>query len=180
MTTPEKPNGTDSEYESAIALLNLMYAARVYAIEAFNYMLETYAHLTPDQRRKFEACRRLEIAMCRRLFSHLTNDLGLTVRPPGRIRQVAVSLAVAGRNGTWFDGMTDLEGAAIRGVQSCRMLKALYQHRDVNLCATMLASRMALRDFARDELDDLTDVSLDRILALLSAEDRQAIADFDG
>ena len=165
--------------EVTLSLLRMLYVTEVYSAETFAYMLETYRGMTPDQRRKFEACRRLELTMSRRLHDHLTLDLGLRVRPPPRARQAAETLAPL-PDGSWFDRMTELEGGSIRGVSGFRTLKSLYGDREPTLCATLLAHEMALRDFARDELDDQTDSSLDRILALLGDEDRRAIAAFDG
>jgi hypothetical protein len=166
-----------ADEEPVVSLLRRMYGARVYVAETFSYMLENYTELTPDQRRKLHACRRLEIAMGRRLFTHLTQDLGLSVRPPARVHQ-AVTLLAWPRHATWFDKMGEMEQAAIRGVQVSRGFKTMYQSRDANLCATLLASRMALRDFARDELDEMPEVSLGQVLALLDTEDREAIASF--
>jgi len=173
--TVAKPGGPAATVdEMTIRLLRMIYVSEVYSAGTFAYVLETYEGLTAGQRRRFDACRRLEVMIAARLFDHLTRDLGLPIKPPVRTRQAVLNLAPP-RHGTWFDYMTELEGGAIRGVQSARALKAMYQDREPNLCATLLASRMALRDFARDELDDQSESSLDRILALLSPEDREAV-----
>ena len=160
------------------SLLRMLYVTEVYSAETFARMLETYRGLSGDQRRKLEACRRLELAMSRRLHDHLTRDLGLPVRTPPRARQAAETLASL-PHGAWSERMTELEGGSIRGVTGFRTLKALYGEREPNLCATLLAHEMALRDFARDELDGQPDCSLDRILKLLGAEDRRAVAALD-
>ncbi len=155
-------------------LLRLLYISEVYSAETFSCMLATYDDLTVDQRRKLEAARRLEVAMAGRLFKHLTHDLGRNIRPPSRARQIAESLANL-PHGTWFERMTDLESGSIRGVMGFRALKSAYGHQEPRLCALLLAHEMALRDFARDELDGETTDSINRILALLSPEDRAAI-----
>jgi hypothetical protein len=170
---PEKP-ATPAVDSMTLKLLRMIYVGQVYSAETFALVLATYPGLTAEHRRKFEACHRLEAAMAQRLLDHLTRDLGQNVRPPVRARQAAETLAPG--HGTWFDYMTELEGGAIRGVQSARALKTMHEANAPNLCATLLASRMALRDFARDELDEETEFSLDRILALLSPEDRLAVS----
>jgi hypothetical protein len=175
ISTLEKPDRAENSDDIATNLIRMLYVSQVYSAEAFGYVLETFTNLTADQKRKFEACRLLEITVSQRLLRRLTDDLSLTIRPPSRARQAAASLAPP-RDGTWFDYMTELEAAATRGIQGARALKTLYQTQDANLCATLLASRMALRDFARDELDGQTQRSLHPILALLSSEDRSAVA----
>ena len=165
--------------DTTLSLLRMLYVTEVYSAETFAFMLETYRGMTSEQRRKFEACRRLELTMSGRIHDHLTQDLGLSVRPPPRARQAAETLAPL-PDGSWFDRMTELEGGSIRGVAGFRALKAMYGDREPNLCATLLAHEMALRDFARDELDDQPESSVDRILALLSIEDRLAVAAFNG
>jgi hypothetical protein len=173
------PRERASADETVVSLLRMLYVTQIYSAETFAFMLETFSGLTPQQRRKFEACRRLEAAIGRLLFEHLTLDLGQSFRPPSRARRAAETLAPPAY-GTWFDYMTEIEAASIRGVQGARTLMGLYRAGAPRLCATLLASRMALRDFARDELDDLSDVSLDRILALLDDDDRRAVAEFPG
>ncbi len=174
LTRPTPPRADD---DTVVSFLRMLYVTEVYSAEAFAVMLETYVGLTADQRRKFEACRRLELAMSRRLLDHLTANLGRSVRPPSRARQAAETLAPLA-HGSWFDRMTELEGGSIRGVMGFRTLKTLYGDREPNLCGTLLASEMAMRDFARDELDGDSDYSLNRILALLGPEDRAAVAAF--
>jgi len=169
------PEGSGATAET---LLRMLYVTAVYGAECFAYMLETYVGLTPDHRRKLEACRRLELAMSQRLLRHLTDDLGLTVKPPARARQAAKTLATL-QHASWFDRMNDIEGAAIRGVTATRTLKALHGDRDPKLCAVLMAREMALRDFARDEMDDEPGYSIERVLALLSPEDRAAVARFE-
>jgi hypothetical protein len=166
------PEGSGATAET---LLRMLYVTAVYGAECFAYMLETYAGLTPEHRRKLEACRRLELAMSQRLMRHLTDDLGLTVKPPARARQAAKTLVTL-QHASWFDRMAEIEGAAIRGVAAGRTLKAIHGDREPNLCAVLMAREMALRDFARDEMDDEPEFSIDRVLALLSPEDRAAVA----
>jgi hypothetical protein len=163
--------------ETAISLMRMLYVTQVYAGETYARMLETYRGLSPDQRRKLEACRRLEIARGRLLFDHMAGDLGLAIKPPSRARQAAVTLAAL-PHGTWYERMTDLEGASLRGVAGYRTLRALYGAAQPQLCALLLAQEMALRDFARDELDGETAESALRMFALLSPEDREAVAAF--
>jgi hypothetical protein len=165
--------------EAAASLRRMLYVSQVYAGETYARMLTTYHGLSPGQRRKIEACRRLEIARGRLLFDHMTGELGLALRPPSRARQAAITLAAL-PHGTWSERMADLEGASIRGVAGYRALRALYGARQPQLCALLLAQEMALRDFARDELDGETEESSLRIIALLSPEDRDAVAAFEG
>jgi hypothetical protein len=164
---------------TAVTLLRMFYVTQVYSVESFGYMLETYQGLTREHRRKLEACRRLALAISRRLFDHLTLDRGYDLKPPARARQAARTLATQ-QMATWAERMSELEAGAYRGVEAARGLKALYGGEQPRLCATLLAHEMALRDFARDELDGLGEGSLDGILALLDPADRAAIAAFNG
>jgi hypothetical protein len=164
---------------TANTLLRMFYVTQVYSVESFAHMLATYEGLTADHRRKLEACRRLALAISLRLRLHMTMDLGLDVKPPARARQAARTLATQ-QTASWTERMTELEQGAYRGVTAARALKALYGAHQPNLCATLLAHEMALRDFARDELDGEGETSLAGILALLGPDDRAAIAAFAG
>lgn len=177
-SSSEVAGGARKLDDATISLLRMIYAAMVYAVETYDYMLEVYRGLTPDQRRKLEACRRLEVMMTRRLHDHLTIDLGLEVRRPRRARQAAEMLARL-EHGSWADRMSDLEAVAIRGVSGFRSLKAIHGERAPNLCASLLAKDMAVRDMARDELDGEPGGGFDRVLALLSPEDREAVQRLD-
>jgi hypothetical protein len=169
----ERPVGATAE-----TLLRMLYVTYVYGAEAFAYVLESYQGLTLEQRRKFEACRRLEVMVSGLLFDHITRDLGQTLKPPARARQAALALATQ-RHGTWFDRMAELEAAAIRGVEGARLLTALYGARQAHLCAVCLGHEMALRDFARDEMDGESEHSIDRVMAMLGPADRAAVAAFE-
>jgi hypothetical protein len=162
---------------TANTLLRMFYVTQVYSVETFGYMLESYQGLSADHRRKIEACRRLALAISRRLRDHITRDLGLDLKPPARARQAARTLATQ-QTASWADRMTELEQGAYRAVTAARALKALYGAEQPTLCATLLAHEMALRDFARDELDGEGETSLAGILALLGPDDRAAIAAF--
>jgi hypothetical protein len=179
MTNPvgtlAKGAGAARADDATVSLLRMFYAAQVYAVETFTLMLDTYQGLTEAQRRKLDACRRLERRVAGWLNDHLSVDLKLAVNAPRRARQAAEILASL-RHGSWADRMAELEGVAIRGVTCFRSLKALYGEREPTLCARLLAKEMALRDFARDELDGLEEESLDRILALLGPEDCVAVS----
>lgn len=155
--------------ETTTTLLRMFYVSEVYGVETFACMLRSYQGLTPDQRRKLEACRQLEIAAVRLLLDHIVRTLRMEVRPPRRARQAAETLAPL-KYASWDDRMAELEALAIRGVTSYRSFKNLYGHHAPTLCAWLLAKEMALRDFARDELDGETEGSIARITALLAAD----------
>jgi hypothetical protein len=177
--TPSTPKSAGSAIdESTLGVLHLLYVSAAYGVESFALMLETYHGLTADHRRKLDACRRLAATRARLISDHVSQDLAIEVKPPTRTRQAAESLATL-QHGSWSDRMSELEIASIRGVQGFRTLKSIYGARQPRLCAVLLAHEMALRDFARDEMDGETGESLYRILALLDPEDRAAIATLD-
>lgn len=171
----ESRSGAD---QMVASLLRMLFVTEVYSAAAFAHMLATYEGLSRDQRRKLEACRRLEVTMGGRILDHLTLGLGLQIKHPPRAKQAGESLAPQ-RHATWPERMTEMESGSIRGVMGFRTLKGMYGEREPALCATLLAHEMALRDFARDELDGETGFSINRVLALLGPEDQAAVAAFE-
>jgi hypothetical protein len=156
----------------------MFYVSEVYSVAANAYMQREYYGLNADHRRKLEACRLLMGETAERLREHLTTELGVDVRPPTRAEEMAPLIAAL-PHGSWHQRMLALEDVSVRGVEAYRKLRGLYGESEPHLCASLIAKEIAMRDFARDELDGETETSAERIVTLLSADSQTALAGFN-
>jgi hypothetical protein len=163
---------------SVVELLRMFYVSEVYGAAANSYMQRAYNGLNDEQRHKLEACRLLMVETSERLLVHLTSDLGVVVRPPTRAEEMAPLIANL-PFGSWHDRVMALEQICVRGVEAYRKLRGLYGESEPLLCASLMAKEIAVRDFARDELDGEVERSLDRIVGLLGPEAQQQLRQFD-
>lgn len=177
MTVPPRQDGA-SDPTSVAGLLRMFYVSEVYSVAANAYMQREYHGLTRDHRRKIEACRLVTAETAERLRDHLAQVLGVNVRPPTRAEEMAPLIASLTR-GSWHERMVALEDVSVRGVDAYRKLRGVYGEAEPHLCAFLIAKEIAVRDFARDELDGETETSIERIVTLLSAESQAALAAFD-
>ena len=167
---PDSPEPRDSRTgrdESVITMLRMFYVSAAYAEAAFRHMLSAYQGLTDDQKLKVEALRRLTEESSEWIRKALGEAWSVEVGPPKRAGEMAVLIADQ-PIGTWHDRMVRLEDICVRGVESFRVLRQIYGQRAPELCATLLAKQMAMRDFARLELDGEGASSLAMLLRLLS------------
>ena len=167
-----------SDLSSVAGLLRMFYVSEVYGVAANAYMQREYRNLSPDNRRKLEACRLLMSETAERLRAHLADTLRVEVRPPTRAEEMAPLIAAL-PHGTWHQRLVDLEDVSVRGVDAYRKLRGIYGEAEPHLCAFLIAKEIAVRDFARDELDGETDTSIERIVALLSTESQTAFSKFE-
>ena len=175
---PESPEPSDSRTgrdESIVTMLRMFYVSAAYAEAAFGHMLSAYQGLTADQRLKVEALRRLTEESSDRIRKALRESWNVDVDRPKRAGEMAVLIADQ-PIGTWHDRMVRLEDICVRGVESFRVLRQLYGQRAPELCATLLAKQMAMRDFARLELDGEGANSMAMLLRLLSPGAREDLA----
>jgi hypothetical protein len=156
----------------------MFYVSEVYGVAANAYMQREYRGLTDDNRRKLEACRLLMAETAERLRAHLSESLGVEVRPPTRAEEMAPLIASL-PHGSWHQRLVALEDVSVRGVDAYRKLRGIYGEAEPLLCASLIAKEIAVRDFARDELDGETESSVEQIVALLSPESQMALARFD-
>ncbi|HEY2048197.1 MAG TPA: hypothetical protein VGH03_02575 [Caulobacteraceae bacterium] len=163
---------------SLTGLLRMFYVSEVYGVAANAFMQREYYGLTADHRRKLEACRLLMAETAERLREHLIKELGVEVRPPTRAEEMAPLIASLPR-GSWHQRLLALESVSVRGVDAYRKLRGIYGETEPHLCASLIAKEIAMRDFARDELDGETETSVERIVALLSPESQTILAAFD-
>ena len=163
---------------SVAGLLRMFYVSEVYGVAANAYMQREYRNLTPDNRRKLEACRLLMGETAERLRAHLSETLRVEVRPPTRAEEMAPLIASL-PHGTWHQRLVALEDVSVRGVEAYRKLRVIYGEADPHLCASLIAKEIAVRDFARDELDGETETSVERIVALLSPDSQAALVQFN-
>ncbi|HEY1929176.1 MAG TPA: hypothetical protein VGG92_17065 [Caulobacteraceae bacterium] len=167
-----------SDLSSVAGLLRMFYVSEVYGVAANAYMQREYRNLTPDNRHKLEACRLLMIETAERLRAHQAEALRVEVRPPTRAEEMAPLIASL-PHGTWHQRLLALEDVSVRGVEAYRKLRGIYGEAEPHLCAFLIAKEIAVRDFARDELDGETETSIERIVALLSPESQAALGQFD-
>lgn len=167
-----------SDPGSVAGLLRMFYVSEVYGVAANAYMQREYYGLSSDHRRKLEACRLLMAETAERLREHLTKELGREVRPPTRAEEMAPLIASL-PHGSWHQRLLVLEDVSVRGVDAYRKLRGIYGEVEPRLCASLIAKEIAMRDFARDELDGETETSVERIVALLSPASQAALAAFD-
>lgn len=158
-----------------VELIRMFYVAEVYGVAATAYMQRAYAGLSSDQRRKLEACRLLMAQTGELLRDHLTTKMGVDVTAPTRAEEMAPLIANL-PHGSWRDRLMAIEDASVRAVEAYRKLRELYGESEPQFCASLMAKEIALRDFARDELDGEAERSLDRIIALLSPQAQAALA----
>ncbi len=160
-------------------LLRSLHDVQLYDEALFALMLEHGGPLTLDQRCKIEACRLLELAMGRRLSDHLVLNKGDGIGPPGRGRLSAAGYTAVHQT-AWKSRMAALEASVDEVIPSFRELKALYADREPDLCNTLLAHVLVLREFARLEAQGEGERSLTGVLSLLGAEAREALSQFAG
>jgi len=163
---------------SVSGLLRMFYVSEVYGVAANAFMQREYRNLSPDNRRKLEACRLLMAETAERIRAHLADTLRVDVRPPTRAEEMAPLIASL-PHGTWHQRLVALEDVSVRGVDAYRKLRGIYGEAEPHLCAFLIAKEIAVRDFARDELDGETETSIERIVALLSPESQEAFSHFE-
>jgi hypothetical protein len=181
MAIPARHDGAHdgaSDPGSIAALLRMFYVSEVYGVAANAYMQRTYRGLTEDHRRKLEACRLLMAETAERLRAHLAEDLGLEVKPPTRAEEMAPLIAAL-PHGSWHQRLLAMEDVSVRGVEAYRKLRGIYGEAEPLLCASLIAKEIAMRDFARDELDGETESSIERIVTLLGPESQTALGHYD-
>ena len=163
---------------SVAGLLRMFYVSEVYGVAANAYMQREYYGLSADHRRKLEACRLLMGETAERLREQLVKELGGEVKPPTRAEEMAPLIASL-PHGSWHQRMLALEDLSVRGVEAYRKLRGIYGEAEPHLCASLIAKEIAMRDFARDELDGETETSAERIVTLLSPDSQTSLAGFD-
>src|SRR5271156_1624163 len=155
MALPVRHDGAQdgpSDPGSIVSLLRMFYVSEVYGAAANAYMQRNYHGLTPDHRRKLEACRLLMAETAERLLTHLTRELKVEVHRPTRAEEMAPLIATL-PHGSWHERLLMQEDVSVRGVEAYRKLRAIYGEAEPLLCASLIAKDIAMRDFARDELD---------------------------
>ncbi|HEX4742508.1 MAG TPA: hypothetical protein VH353_14375 [Caulobacteraceae bacterium] len=156
----------------------MFYVSEVYGVAANAYMQREYHGLSADHRHKLEACRLLMSETAERLREQLVKELGLEVKPPTRAEEMAPLIAAL-PHGSWHQRMLALEDLSVRGVEAYRKLRGIYGDAEPHLCASLIAKEIAMRDFARDELDGETETSAERVVTLLSPDSQTSLAGFD-
>jgi hypothetical protein len=157
--------------------LRSMSYIEMYGEAMFGLMLEHGGALTPEQRRKIEACRLLEVEMSELLCKHLALELGLPIGALSH-RPLTASEKKTIHEQSWQARMEALETVASVIVAAARELKTAYSRRQPTLCNTLLAHALMLRDFAHHEAEGDVDRSLGGVVSLLGADAREALLAF--
>jgi hypothetical protein len=161
-----------------VPLLRAFYISDIYAAAVNGYVLREAVGLTAGQRRKLQALRLLREETIELIRAHLQDHLGVEVMEPKKAAY-AGPMAAELPDPSWPSMLRLLEALSERGVSACRILRGASGEVEPRFCADLLAREIARRDFARDELDGETDGSIDRVVALLSADGQVALSRFD-
>lgn len=164
-TGAEKPRAASGE-DPVVTMLDVLLVTEQYGAAAYAEILRSYQGLTPDQRVKINALRLLQLEAVDTLRTHLGRAFGVRTRLSRRAAEMGATIADQ-PSATWHDRMLRMEGICVRAVESYRVLRNLYGSREPEFCARLLAIRLAMRDFARRELDGEGESALPHLLRLL-------------
>ncbi|HWE99646.1 MAG TPA: hypothetical protein VG248_07610 [Caulobacteraceae bacterium] len=164
-----------AQEDPVVTMLDVLFVSEQYGAAAYAEILDTYQGLSDDQRLKINALRLVQLETVETLRKHLHDAFAMEA--PLSRRAAEMGKAIADQPvATWHDRMLRMEGICVRAVESYRVLRSLYGSRQPELCAKLLAMRLAMRDFARRELDGEHEQSLPPVLRLLSPEAQAQVA----